>query len=231
MTERAEALTKKLRKEFGNLAPWGTKMTQTCLNENLSEWNIRRLYCQGADDYSKFRTLARSVHRICKKEIGEVPDITEDQIKIWILLDYWTDDQIKVEYQRQFDKAQPNMRRAKKLLVEMRRDHGDCHMVSELRILKWIENGLDEKGVKAIEDKYKGCIREAKVISRAEALQYRLQDELDHRPVASVSELRNRFRENLDDDRIVDYYRERISKPLVAKDAPVAGVVSAGVES
>jgi hypothetical protein len=228
MSDRAEQLTKKLRKGFGNVPPWKTTLTQTCLDAGDSEWDIKRMYCGMADDYNKFRPLARMVHRVCKKEIGELPGITENKIVDWIMLAHLTDAQIKVEYQLRFDKARPEVRRAKKLLVEMRRDLEDCHVVGELRILRWIEKGLSEEAVK---DKYKWSIEEAKPVSRAEALQYRLQDELNHRPVASIPDLQNHFREDLDDDGIVGYYRERIPKPPVVGDASATGSLPAGAEN
>ncbi|CAG5139739.1 uncharacterized protein ALTATR162_LOCUS556 [Alternaria atra] len=210
MSERAEQLTKKLRKEFGDVPPWKTASTQTRLDEGDSEWSITRRYYERAHDYDKFLPLARMLHRKLKKEIGQCPAITEYKIREWLALEYWTDTQVKIEYRLEFDKARPEVRRAKKLLVEMRRDLGDCHMVGDLKILGWIEYGLTDKHIK---DKYQGFIVRANLVSRAEALQYRLGDEVSRRLNVSVPELLKHFDDNLDEDQIVEDYRKRTSKP------------------
>jgi hypothetical protein len=225
MSDRADVLTEKLRKEFGNVPQWGVASTQMCLDHHDSTWQIKRIYCELADDYNKFRPLARTVHRACKKEIGKLPDVTEDDIKNWILLDCLTDTQIKTIYQLKFDKAEPDMRKAKKLLAAMRRDHGDCHMVGELCVLKWIKNGLDDEAIKG---KHQWHIKEAKLFHRAEALRYRLQDELNRREVVSVSEIRNRCREDLNDERIFAHYRERILDAPEVEEAPATDMLPAG---
>jgi hypothetical protein len=207
MSDRAEKLTTKLRKEFGTAPVWNTTSTKTCLDQNDSEWNITRMYCLAIHDYSRYQPLARMLHRMCKKEIGKHPDITEDMIKRWLALDYKTDVQVRAEYQRLFDKARPEVRRSKKLLVEMRRDLGDCHMVGELHVLRWLENGLTEGDIKG---KYKGAIERASLITRAEALRYRLEDEVRHKPAPSVPELLKRIRDNsdVDDNAIVNEHRQ-----------------------
>jgi hypothetical protein len=203
MSDRAEKLTTKLEKEFGTAPVWETTSTKICLDQSNSEWNITRMYCLAIHGYNRYQPLARMLHRACKKEIGKHPDITEDMIRRWLALDYKSDVQVRAEYQRLFDEARPEVRRSKKLLVEMRRDLGDCHMVGELHVLRWLENGLIEGDIKG---KYKGAIERASLITRAEALQYRLEDEVRHKPAPSVLELLKRFRESsdVDDDAIVN---------------------------
>ncbi|KAG9189097.1 hypothetical protein G6011_05965 [Alternaria panax] len=224
---RAETLTKKLKKEFGHVPSWKVSSTQTLLDGGFYHWNIRRMYCGWADDYNKFRPLAKTLHRACKKDIGAVPGITEDTIKRWISVDILTDREIMAKYQLQFDQDNPKMRLAKKLLAELRRDEGECQKVSELHTLRWVEEGLHEEP-EAVREKYRRCIRDAKAISRAYALQYRLQDEPNGRPVASVAELQVRFHENLDDNAIVQYYRDRVPKPPQRADAPAPASLPAG---
>ncbi|CAN9168079.1 unnamed protein product [Alternaria alternata] len=78
---RAESLAKKLRKEFGYVPGWKVSTTQQCLDAHDTHWLIKRNYCAWADDYNRFRPLAKTVHRACNKEIGELPGVTEDMIK------------------------------------------------------------------------------------------------------------------------------------------------------
>ncbi|CAN9098306.1 unnamed protein product [Alternaria alternata] len=204
---RAESLTKKLRKEFGYVPAWKVSTTQQCLDAHHTHWLIKRIYCGSADDYNRFRPLAKMVHRACKKEIGELPEVTEDMIKHWISVNVMDDTEIKAKYQLLYDEANPNMRKAKKLLAELRRDEGGCITVGEVQVMRWFERGFDKE---AIVPKYKNRIKEATLFSRAEALRFRLQEELKSTEVASVPELLGHFRENLDDNAIIPdkYIRE-----------------------
>ncbi|RYN71761.1 hypothetical protein AA0117_g9212 [Alternaria alternata] len=216
---RAESLTKKLRKEFGYVPWWKTSTTQQSLDAHDSHWQIKRFYCGWADEYNRFRSLAKMVHRACKKEIGELPEVTEDVIRKWILVDILTDTEIKAKYQLLYDEANPNVRKAKKLLAELRRDEGGCVTVGEVQVLRWFERGLDKE---AIVPKYKNRIKDATLSSRAEALRYRLQEELESTEVASVPELLGRFREDLDDNAIVRHYQDMISQAPKGGVAPAA---------
>lgn len=217
---RAESLTKKLRKEFGYVPWWNTSTTQQSLDAHDSHWQIERFYCGWVEDYNRFRPLAKMVHRACKKEIGELPEVTEDVIRKWILVEGMTDTEMKAKYQMIYDEANPNARKAKKLLAELRRDEGGCITVGEVQILRWFERGLDKE---AIVPKYKNRIKDATLFSRAEALRYRLQEELESTEVASVPELLGRFREDLDDNAIIRHYRDMISQ------APEGGVAPAAI--
>ena len=216
---RAESLTKKLRKEFGYVPWWKTSTTQQCLDAHDSHWQIKRFYCGWADEYNRFRPLAKMVHRACKKEIGELPEVTEDVIRKWILVDILTDTEIKTKYQLLYDEANPNVRKAKKLLAELRRDEGGCITVGEVQGLRWFERGLDKE---AIVPTYKNRIKDATLSSRAEALRYRLQEELESTEVASVPELLGRFREDLGDNAIIRHYQDMISQAPEGGVAPAA---------
>ena len=219
MSDAAQILTTKLRKELGNLPTWKVATTQECMDKGETTWLIKRKYCGQAADYNRFRPLARSVHRKCRREIGKFPDITVDVIKRWIDENYWDDAQVKAEYQRQFYKAHPEIRRAKKLLAEMRRNLGDCHLVDEQNVLRWVKKNLTDKRVEA---KYKGALDRAGPFNRAEALQYRLQDELNYEAVASLADLRALFEgdgdghDPLSDDEIVEIYRKQIANNSAA---------------
>ncbi|KAI4942784.1 hypothetical protein J4E91_009703 [Alternaria rosae] len=206
MTGRAKRLTTKLKKEFGSIPEREAEFTQTCLQAGDSEWDVTRKYHLTVHDYNKNRPLARVLHRMCKGEIGECQEITEEMIWKWLALDTWTDLQVKAKYQQEFNKAQPEVRRAKKLLAEMRRDLGDCHMVGELKIHGYVKLNLTEKFIRT---KYRGYIERAKAIRRAEALQYRLGDEVSRELNVSVSELLVHFNNNLEDDDIVDDYKSK----------------------
>ncbi|CAN9081771.1 unnamed protein product [Alternaria alternata] len=85
---------------------------------------------------------------MCKKDIGELPEISLGTIKGWIARDRLNGFEIKARYQQLFDEKQPNVRKAKKLLAELRRDEGDCRMVGELRVRGWIESGFDVEVIK-----------------------------------------------------------------------------------
>ncbi|KAL1801664.1 hypothetical protein ACET3X_002006 [Alternaria dauci] len=162
------------------------------------------------------------VYRACKKDIGELPDVNTETIKQWIMVDGLIDTEIKAKYQLLYDDTLPNMRKAKKLLAELRRDEGDCHKIGELRALKWIEDKFD---MKDIIKSYRYHITEAKLFGRAEALRYRLQDELKCRDVPSILELRILFHNNLNDNAIAAYYLEKISRPS-KEEITAAGVSS-----
>jgi hypothetical protein len=216
---RAESLTKKLRKEFGYVPAWKVSTTQQCLDAHHTHWLIKRIYCGSADDYNRFRPLAKMVHRACKKEIGELPEVTEDVIRKWILVEGMTDTEMKAKYQLLYDEANPNMRKAKKLLAELRRDEGGCITVGEVQVMRWFERGFDKE---AIVPKYKNRIKEATLFSRAEALRFRLQEELKSTEVASVPELLGHFRENLDDNAIIRHYQDMISQDPEGGVAPAA---------
>ncbi|KAI4619933.1 hypothetical protein J4E80_004457 [Alternaria sp. BMP 0032] len=210
MSDRAERLMTKLKKEFGSIPLWETALVQTRFEAGDSEWDITRKYYQHVHDYSYYRPLARMLHRRCKKEIGEFPSITEDMVRKWILLKYWSDVEVMAEYQRQFDEAKPEERRAKKLLAEMRRDFGHCTTVNEVKILRWMEGNLTDEMVK---EKYKADIEQSKLVSRAKALQYRLGDEVSRELSVSVPDLLKQFKDNLTDGDIVKQCQEDASKP------------------
>ncbi|RYO61421.1 hypothetical protein AA0113_g6886 [Alternaria arborescens] len=216
---RAESLTKKLRKEFGYVPSWKVSTTQQSLDAHNSHWQIKRFYCGWADDHNKFRPLAKMVHRACKKEIGELPEVTEDVIRKWILVGILTDTEIKAKYQLLYDEANPNMRKAKKLLAELRRDEGGCITVGEVQVLRWFKRGFDKE---AIVPKYKNRIKEAALFNRAEAFRYRLQEELESTEVASIPELLGRFREDLDNNAIIRHYQDMIFQALDEGVAPAA---------
>ncbi|CAN9168117.1 unnamed protein product [Alternaria alternata] len=129
------------------------------------------------------------------------------------------DTEIKAKYRLLYDEANPNMRKAKKLLAELRRDEGDCITVGEVQVMRWFERGFDKE---AIVPKYKNRIKEATLFSRAEALRFRLQEELNSTEVASVPELLGRFRENLDDNAIIRHYQDMISQTPKGGVAPAA---------
>ena len=203
MSDAAKALTTKLRNELGNLPPWKVATTQEYMDKGETTWLIKRKYCDQAAEYNQFRPLARSVHRQCRREIGKFPDITVDVIKGWIAEKYWDDTEVKAEYQRQFYKAHPEIRRAKKLLAELRRDLGDCHLVDEQNVLKWVKKNLTDESV---EDKYRSALGRAGTFNRAAALRYRLEDEMPGNFVVSDAELLERCRDNPDDNAIADAY-------------------------
>ncbi|CAN9096409.1 unnamed protein product [Alternaria alternata] len=145
---RAESLTNKLRKEFGNVPSWRVSSTQECLDAQYSHWLIRLMYCERANDYNRYGPIARTEYKMCKKDIGELSEISLDTIKGWIARDRLNGFEIKARYQQLFDEKQPNVRKAKKLLAELRRDEGDCRMVGELRVRGWIESGFDVEVIK-----------------------------------------------------------------------------------
>lgn len=134
-------------------------------------------------------------------------------------MDILTDTEIKAKYQLLYDEANPHMRKAKKLLAELRRDEGGCITVGEVQVLRWFERGFDKE---AIVPKYKNRIKNATLFSRAEALRYRLQEELESNEVATVPELLGRFREDLDDNAIVRHYQDMISQAPEGGVAPAA---------
>ncbi|CAI9637359.1 unnamed protein product [Alternaria burnsii] len=202
---RAESLTIKLRKEFGNVPSWKVSSTQERLDAQYSHWLIRLMYCERANDYNRYGPIARTEYKMCKKDIGELSEVSEDTIKRWIGVDHLNGFEIKARYQQLFDDKHPNVRKAKKLLAELRRDEGDCRMVGEMRVQGWIENGFD---MEVIKQRYRRQIVEAKLFCRAEALRYRLQDELHHEDVASVPDIRDRCRD-LDDEQVFAYYRDK----------------------
>ncbi|KAI4620795.1 hypothetical protein J4E83_005156 [Alternaria metachromatica] len=201
MSDAAKALTIKLRNELGNLPPWKIATTQECMDKGETTWLIKKKYCGQAAEYNQFRPLARSVHRQCRREIGKFPDITVDVIKGWIAEKYWDDTEVKAEYQRQFYKAHPEIRRAKKLLAELRRDLGDCHLVDEQNVLKWVKKNLTDKRV---EDKYRSALDRAGPLNRAEALRYRLEDEGSDELVVSNAVILEECRDNSNDTAVVD---------------------------
>ncbi|KAI4656632.1 uncharacterized protein J4E78_006522 [Alternaria triticimaculans] len=201
MSDAAKILTTKLRKELGNLPIWKVATTQECMDKGETTWLIKRKYCSQVDDYNRFRPLARSVHQQCRREIGKFPDVTVDVIKRWIDENYWDDAQVKAEYQRQFHKAHPEIRRAKKLLAELRRDLGDCHLVDEQNVLKWVKKNLTDKRV---EDKYRSALDRAGPLNRAEALRYRLEDEGSDELVVSNAVILEECRDNSNDTAVVD---------------------------
>jgi hypothetical protein len=222
----AETLTKKLKRDFGDVPKWDIKMTQACLDAGDPLWNIRRMYCSTADDYNKFRQLARAVHRRCKKNIGKIPHITEDRIKRWIVVDGLTESQIMVDYQREFNKAYPEVRQARKLLAEMRRDLGVCNMISESNVLNSLQRNLGDKQIK---ENYAWHIAQGKKVTRAEALRYRLEDEVsDTLSALSNCELLKRIGEGLTDVEIVGYYQERTPKTPEVSVALTANSLPAG---
>ena len=203
MSETAEQLTNQLRKGLGNLPQWKTETTRECLDNGDTQWSITIKYHKMAYEYHKLRLLARTVHRMCKKQIGKHPSITEGMIKKWLAEDDWTDAQVRTEYQRQFDEAQLKKRNAKKLLCEMRRNYGDCHLVVDTHVRKWMKQGLGEGEIKR---KYQQCIGEAPLANRAAALRCRLKDEVPGNFVVSDVELLKKCRDNPDDNAIVDAY-------------------------
>jgi hypothetical protein len=204
---RAESLTNKLRKEFGNVPSWRVSSTQECLDAQYSHWHIRLMYCERANDYNRYGPIARTEYKMCKKDIGELSEISLDTMKGWVARDRLNGFEIKARYQQLFDEKQPNVRKAKKLLGELRRDEGDCRMVGELRVRGWIENGFD---VEVIKQRYRRQMVEAKLFCRAEALRYHLEDELHHSDVASVPDIRDRCRD-FDDEQVFAYYRDKES--------------------
>jgi len=103
------------------------------------------MYCERANDYNRYGPIARTEYKMCKKDIGELSEISLDTIKGWIARD---------------------------------------------RL-----NGFEIK---------------AKLFCRAEALRYRLEDELHHSDVASVPDIRDRCRD-FDDEQVFAYYRDKES--------------------
>ncbi|KAI4684370.1 uncharacterized protein J4E84_006359 [Alternaria hordeiaustralica] len=203
MSERAERLTTKLKKEFGSIPEWEAEFTQSCLQAGDSDWDITRKYHLTVHDYNKNRPLARVLHRMCKEEIGECQEITEEMIWKWFALDNWTDLQVKAKYRQEFDKAQPEVRRAKKLLAEMRRDLGDCHLVGDTHVREWMKHDLREDHIRR---KYEDYMREARLANRAAVLRYRLEDEVPGNFAVSDAELLERCRDNPDDNALADAY-------------------------
>jgi hypothetical protein len=211
MTDRAERLTKETRKEFGNCPRWTVASTQTRLEANDSKWDIQRKYYQAHRDYTNCRPLARILHRRCKSEIGKLPAITENMIHEWIFLEYWSDFQVMAEYQEQFDKEYPDVRRAKRVLAELRRDLGHCDTVDEQKIIFWVEKNLTDERMRS---SYNIAIEQSKFISRAKALQYRLGDDVSRKLKVSIPEVQNHFRKDLTENDIVKHYQEEeASKP------------------
>ena len=165
------------------------------------------MYCERANDYNRYGPIARTEYKMCKKDIGELSEISLDTMKGWVARDRLNGFEIKARYQRLFDEKQPNVCKAKKLLAELRRDEGDCRMVGELRVRGWIESGFD---VEVIKQRYRRQMVEAKLFCRAEALRYHLEDELHHSDVASVPDIRDRCRD-FDDEQVFAYYRDKES--------------------
>lgn len=210
MTDRATRLLTELKKAFGINPLWDAASIQTRLERNESKWDITRMYYQNMHDYSYYRPLARLLHSRCKREIGKLPTITEEMIRRWILVDYWSDVRVLAEYQKQFDEEYPNVRRAKWILAELRRDLGHCDTVGEPKILFWVENDVAEEKMR---ENYKAGIEHSKVLGRAKVLQYRLGDDLSRELNVPIPDLLNHFREDLTDDEIVKHYQEQASKP------------------
>ena len=150
MSDKAEQLTNQLRQDLGNLPQWETTSTREYLDNGDTEWSITIKYHEMVHENIKSRSLARTVHRMCKRQIGKHPSITEDMIKKWLAEDDWTDARVRAEYQRQFDDAQLPKRNANKLLCEMRRDYGDCHWVSDTHVRKWMKRGLTEDRMRKV---------------------------------------------------------------------------------
>jgi len=203
MSDTAEQLTNQLRQDFGDLPQWKTASTRQYMDNGGTEWSITIKYHKMAYEYHKLRLLARTVHRMCKTQIGKHPSITEGMIKKWLAEDDWTDAQVRMEYKRQFDEAQLKKRDAKKLLCEMRRDYGDCHLVGDMHVRKWMKQDLREDQIRRNYERY---MREAPLANRVEALRYRLEDEVPGKFVVSDAELLKRCRDNPKDDAIVDAY-------------------------
>ncbi|KAI4925293.1 hypothetical protein J4E85_007171 [Alternaria conjuncta] len=201
MSDIAEQLTNQLRQDLGNLPQWKTETTRECLDNGDALWSITIKYHETAYEYHKLRLLARTVHQLCKTQIGKHPDITEGMIKNWLAEDKWTDAQVRKEYQRQFDEAQLKKRHVKKLLCEMRRDYGDCHLVRDTHVRKWKKEGLEEDQIRV---KYQEYMSKAPLANRVAALRYRLQIEVSDKLVISNAVLLEKCRDNPDDLAIVD---------------------------
>ncbi|KAI4647267.1 uncharacterized protein J4E79_010419 [Alternaria viburni] len=201
MSDIAEQLTNQLRQDLGNLPQWKTETTRECLDNGDTQWSITIKYHEKAYEYHKLRLLARTVHRLCKTQIGKHPDITEGMIKNWLTEDNWTDDQVRTEYQRQFDEAQLKKRHVKKLLCEMRRDYGDCHLVRDTHVREWKKQGLEEDQIRG---EYQQYMSKAPLANRVAALRYRLQIEVSDKLVISNAVLQKECRDNPDDLAIVD---------------------------
>jgi hypothetical protein len=125
------------------------------------------MYCERANDYNRYGPIARTEYKMCKKDIGELSEISLDTIKGWIARDRLNGFEIKARYQQLFD-------------------------------------------VEVIKQRYRRQIVEAKLFCRAEALRYRLEDELHHSDVASVPDIRDRCRD-FDDEQVFAYYRDKES--------------------
>ncbi|KAI4609859.1 uncharacterized protein J4E87_010976 [Alternaria ethzedia] len=228
MSDKAEQLTNQLRQDLGNLPQWETTSTRECLDNGDTQWSITIKYHKMAYEYHKLRLLARTVHRLCKTQIGKHPDITEGMIKKWLAEDGWTDAEVRTEYQRQFDEAQLQKRHVKKLLCEMRRDYGDCHLVRDTHVRKWKKEGLEEDQIRG---KYQEYMSKAPLANRVAALRYRLEIEVSDKLVISNAVLLEECRGNLDDLAIVDAYSfkfDAAQKGTVGED--VGGVQEGATE-
>src|SRR4051812_18373071 len=126
LEERANQLTVQLKSEFGVMQSWTTNSTLESLKQGTTDWEITLEYNKMFQRYREYQVLVRVVLKRYREEIGECSIITVNQMGQWIDRYEHNEKELKQKYQQQYNIAQAQERKAKKLLAEIRRDYGEC---------------------------------------------------------------------------------------------------------